>query len=137
MSTKPRGSTSVERLQAENDFLRRGGIAEEVGKSIRVLLICAAAVAITYLLGHAIESLSGKETDANIIVSLLGKIEISVVLSWVVGAAGVVYGRSQMKLRKATIERLHGRIKSLEEGIDPGRTTSKLTKSGDTNPGDT
>jgi len=116
MSTKPRGSTSVERLQAENDFLRRGGIAEEVGKSIRVLLICAAAVAITYLLGHAIESLSGKETDANIIVSL---------------------GRSQMKLRKATIERLHGRIKSLEEGIDPGRTTSKLTKSGDTNPGDT
>lgn len=136
MAAKQRNAESVEKLQAENAFLRRGGIAEEIGKSIRVLLISAAAVAIAYLLGHAIEALSGKETDANIIVSLLGKLEISVVLSWVIGGAGVAYGRAQMKLRKSTVERLHGRIKSLEAGIDPARKSSKLTPRGDTNPED-
>ena len=136
MASKSRGVPTVDRLQAENDFLRRGGIADEIGKSVRVLLICAAAVAIAYLLGHAIESLSGKDTDANIIVSLLGKLEISVILSWVAGGAGVAYGRSQMKLRKTTVERLHARIKSLETEIDPARKSSKLTPRGDTNPED-
>jgi hypothetical protein len=131
-----RAGVTVDRLQAENDFLRRGGIAEEIGKTVRVLLVCGALVAIVYLLGHALEALAGKETDANIFVNLLGKLEASVILSWVVGGAGVVYGRSQMKLRKTTIERLQSRLKSLEEQLDPHRTSSKLTPRGDTNPED-
>jgi hypothetical protein len=136
MASKLRNVATIDRLQAENDFLRRGGVAEEIGKSVRVLLICAAIIAVAYLLGHAIESLAGKETDANIFVNLLGKLEISVILSWVVGGAGVAYGRSQMKLRKTTVQRLHGRIKSLEIEIDPARQSSKLTPRGDTNPED-
>lgn len=129
-------SDSSAKLRAENDFLRRGGIAEEIGKTVRVLLISGAAVGIVYLVGHAIETLAGKETEANIFVSLLGKVEISVVLSWIVGGAGVIYGRAQRKLRKTTIESLHGRIKSLESQLDPARTSSKLTPRGDTNPED-
>jgi hypothetical protein len=137
MSTKPRGSgQSVDRLQAENDFLRRGGFAEEIGKTVRVLLICLAVVGIVYLLGHAVETLAGKETEANIFVNLLGKLEISFVLSWIVGGAGLAYGLSQKKLRKSTVERLQKRIKELEADIDPTRTSSKLTPSGDTNPED-
>lgn len=137
MAPKSRGgSLSADRLQAENEFLRRGGMAEEIGKSVRVLLVCVSAVCIVYLLAHAIESLAGKQTDASILVNLLGKLEISVLLSWAVGGAGLMYGRSQNRLRKRTIERLHGRIKDLESEIDPGRTSSKLTPRGETNPED-
>jgi hypothetical protein len=136
VATRQRGHGSLDRLEAENEFLRRGGVAEEIGKTVRVLLICAACVAIVYLLGHAIESLSGKETNANIFIDLLGKIEVSVVLSWVVGGAGIAYGRYERKLRKSTIDRLQGRIKSLEQELDPNRSSSKLTTTGDTNPED-
>lgn len=137
MTTKPRGgSVSADKLQAENEFLRRGGFAEEIGKTVRVLLICLTSFGIVYLGGHAIEALAGKETDANILVSMIGTVEISMMLSWVFGAGGIAYGKAQQKLRKSTVERLHGRIESLEAELDPKRTSSKLTKRGDTNPED-
>lgn len=136
MATKQRGAVTVESLQAENEFLRRGSIAEEIGKTVRVLLVSLAGIAIVYLVGHAIEALAGKDTDANIFVDLFGKLEVAAALSWMVGGGGVVYGRAQSKLRKSAVERLHGRIKDLETQIDPTRTSSKLTPRGDTNPGD-
>ena len=135
MATGGRKPTA-ERLQAENDFLRRGGIVQEIGKTVRFLLVAAATVGIVYLLGHSIEALAGKQTEANILVSLLGTLEVSVVLSWVVGGAGVAYGRAQNKLRKTTVERLHKRIHDLESAIDQNRSSSKLTPRGDTNPED-
>lgn len=137
MATGSRSSSrSVERLQAENEFLRRGGIAEEIGKTVRWLIVGSASVAGLYFVSHAIEALAGKQTDANVIVNFLTKFEVSVVLGWAAGGCGLAYGRSQRKLRKAAIERLSGRIQELETQIDPSRSTSRLTPDGDTNPED-
>jgi hypothetical protein len=135
MATAQKGR-SVERLQAENEFLRLGGIAEQIGRTVRVLLVSVAVVVIVYFVTHALEALAGKSTDANIFVSLLANMEISVALAWGVGVAGVAYGRHQRGLRKTTIARLQGRIHDLETNIDPNRTSSRLTPQGDTNPED-
>jgi len=134
MSAK--GKASVERLQAENAFLKRGGIAEEVGKTVRFLVGAAAACFVAYMFALCADSLAGKSTNANILVNLAGKFEASLLLSWGVGVGGVLYGRGQRKLRKSTTERLTQRIVELEQGIDPNRSSSKLTKTGDTNPED-
>lgn len=128
------GKQAAIRSEAENDFLR--SLVEEIGKTVRWALVAGAALGIVYLLAQAVEALAGKQTEANILVSMLGTVEVSVALSWVVGAGGVIYGRAQKKLRQRTVARLHGRIASLEKQIDPGRSSSKLTPTGDTNPED-
>jgi hypothetical protein len=118
--------------QAENDLLKRG-IVEEIGKTVRWAIVGISAFGVAYLLGHAIEALAGKQTDANILVKMLGVFEVSMALSWMAGGAGVIYGRSQAKQKKTTVERLHKRIAELESVMDPGRTSSKLTPRGETN----
>jgi hypothetical protein len=42
----------------------------------------------------------------------------------------------QRKLRRDVVERLSSRVPFLEKQLDPGRTSSKLTDRGDTNPED-
>lgn len=58
------------------------------------------------------------------------------VLCIIFGIAGIMYGIKQSKLRKDTIERLQGSNKALELKVDPGRSSSKLTKRGETREGD-
>jgi hypothetical protein len=130
------GKKSVDKLEAENEFLRKGGWAEEIGKTVRTIVLASAGIAGIYLLTHAVEALAGKKTDANILVSFLANLDVSIMLSWAVGGAGVLYGRAQNKLRKTTVERLESRIRKFEAQVDPGRSSSKLTPRGETNPED-
>ena len=63
--------------------------------------------------------------------------------SWLLALAGVVfgfggitYGRLQSKAKKDAIELYHPRVKKLEEALDPKRSSSELTKRGNTRPED-
>lgn len=84
----------------------------------------------------AISNLAGKTTLADIGVGFLADVQVSVVLSWVVGGAGIMYGRSQRKLRRDTVERLQARNQELEKLLDPNRSSSQLTARGETRPED-
>jgi hypothetical protein len=92
---------------------------------------CLAAV---FLFSYwMVDSLAGKQTFANIGVSVLFD---SRTLAIIFGGGGVVYGLAERRLRKKTVKRFQPRIKELEQLLDPNRTSSLLTEGGDTNPED-
>ena len=84
----------------------------------------------------AIDSLSGKATLADIGVSFLGDLTFSVTIAWLSCSIGIIFGLWQQKLRKDTVERLQMRITELERERDSKRSSSNLTKRGDTRPED-
>lgn len=93
----------------------------------------AAACGFLYL---SIDTLAGQTTNADIGVRLLADVKLSEVFAYIFGSGAVAYGWRQRSLRKSTIERLQGRIRSLESILDPDRSSSGLTTRGDTPPKD-
>jgi hypothetical protein len=101
-----------------------------------VIVRYGAMVLIAYMGYLTVESLSGENTAANIGIKMLADLRVSTALAWLFGAGGVGYGMKQRNLRRSNIERMEARIKELEGEVDPGRSTSKLTPRGLTNPED-
>lgn len=73
---------------------------------------------------------------ADIGVRFLGNFAVNTALAWVLAGGGIAYGIGQRRLRRNTVERMSQRTAELEERIDRKRTSSRLTKRGETNPGD-
>ncbi len=123
-------------LEAELRILKKTRFTEGTVQVLLSLIRWGAIIAISRYAYLAIEALSGKSTLADIGINFLSDIKISVTLAWIAGVGGVFYGISQRKLRKDTVERLQERIQALEAEIDPNRSTSNLTRRGDTRPED-
>lgn len=125
-----------EKLAAENEFLRRGGYAESTS---RVLLAafkyCTLAFGI-WCFRDAIIAFAGKTSEANIAVKFLANLSISNITAWCFGIGGIVFGYKQRKLKGEVVESLQSRIQELERRFDPNRSSSGLTKTGNTNPKD-
>lgn len=119
-------------LIAENRFLRKDRNASNITTVVIYAIKYGALVAIFYLGYLSVLALAGKHTFADIGVSFLSDVNISVSLAWLLGVGGIFYGMRQRKVRKDTVERLQGRIQYLETQIDSKRTTSQLTPRGDT-----
>ena len=127
---------SKAQLEAELRVLRGTRVSEGVVQVINNLIRWSAIVLVVRYGYLAIETLAGKTTLADVAVSFLTDIKVSVVLAWGAGAGGVVYGLQQRKLRKDTLQRLQDRNQTLEKMIDSSRSTSNLTPRGDTRPED-
>lgn len=84
----------------------------------------------------AIKELAGQETMANIVVNFMTDIKVNQWLAYIVGGSGVGYGYVQRRSKNSTIARLGSRKEKLEQMIDPGRKSSKLTARGETRPED-
>lgn len=91
---------------------------------------------ISTMIYFSIAAMAGKMTVAEINAELSGKVDISIYIAWMVGVAGVVYGRVQRTLRRDTVERLQHRNVMLEAELDQRRSSSRLTPRGDTRPED-
>lgn len=101
------------------------------------LIPWAFATAIVYLLSPFLITLAGKETLADFRIEMItGKALIHWPICFSIGAVGVIYGWRQFSLRKKNIALLEGQARKFEESVDPERTSSQLTKKGDTNPED-
>lgn len=96
------------------------------------LLKWGGLVLISRYIYYSIDSLAGKTTLADVGISFLGNLEVSITIAWVFGFCGIAYGVWQRKLRRDTVEVLQTRNIELERRIDPGRTSSSLTERGDT-----
>ncbi|MCZ8236809.1 MAG: hypothetical protein O9310_00105 [Leptospiraceae bacterium] len=81
---------------------------------------------------NAIIELAGKETIADIAVKLITDMKINEWLSYAIGISGLAYGYFERKLRKKNIDRLGPRSAKLETLLNPDRTTSGLTNTGET-----
>ncbi|MEE9441967.1 MAG: hypothetical protein V3V99_04800 [candidate division Zixibacteria bacterium] len=100
---------------------------------IVVFLIC------TYL---TIDSMTGgvlkadinikADADVNVFFHVLSKIGIEKIIYWVLLLLAGSYGVLQQRLRYRKTKYLQGRIKDLEIQIDPNRTSSGLTETGQT-----
>lgn len=100
---------------------------------------------IVWLAKGAIGGLAGKVTLANIrldsnIFDSSWQWQLAVILigvgGVVVGAAGLIYGFMQRSQKRAVIDSVGTRLSDLERLIDPKRSSSRLTRLGQTNPED-
>ncbi len=102
----------------------------------KTLLAVGGTVAVAYLVFRSIDSLAGRSTDSNIMVKFITDFKANKWFSTVFAGLMGVWGFSERALKKKAVKRLHGRVKELEEKIDPTRTSSGLTQTGDTRPED-
>lgn len=127
-------------LLAENKELRRTKLRSSVTEIVIALIRYGAIVACVYFLSTSISTalttLAGKTTSANILVNLLGNLNLSNSIATLFGGGGIAYGLMERRQRQNMIQRQHGRVKKMEQQIDPNRSSSNITEKGDTNPKD-
>ena len=100
----------------------------------RTAIKAIAWVAGIYFAQFLVAPFAGKDTLLALNVAILGDIKFAATIG-LAGAAGV-WAVVERGLRHRKVEYLQGRIKELEKQRDPGRTSSKLTTKGKTNPED-
>lgn len=112
--------------------------ADAIASVLNNLIKWGGLAVIFYWIFRSIEVLAGNRTVADIGLGLnfFAQISVSHLLAWILAVGGVGFGLLERNLRRSTIERLQARITALETGVDPGRTTSRLTPRGETNPED-
>jgi hypothetical protein len=89
-----------------------------------------------YLAYLSIKSLSGQVTLADIAIRFISDFRTSRGVAYLFGLGGIGYGVRQRKLRRDHIEQSSRTIEHLEKLTDPGRSSSRLTRRGETRPED-
>lgn len=112
-------------LEAELRAMRKHSRSEVLLVSVPIAIKWLGLSFIAYCGYLCFATLSGKATSANILVNVLGDIRVTYAVSWLFGISGLGYGAVQARLRKQTEARLGGRVKELEEQIDPKRSSSR------------
>ena len=134
-------------LRAEVRIGKRISIGQSISKAITTFFKYGFIALIFFFVERSIADLAGKQTDANILVAAVADFnfiddlassytKVFCVIVSLFGVIGLGYGKIQSSLRKRTVKRLAAQIIELEEQIDPGRSSSNLTPTGDTNPED-
>lgn len=128
-------ATALERRE-EREFAHKMHRLDVVANLTGKLIRYGGMVVIAYLGYKSLAVLAGKYTEANIVLSLLGRLHANEWVAWIFGGSSVIYGWRQRRLRRDEIESLGGRNRKLELKLDKGRTSSRLTRRGDTRPED-
>jgi hypothetical protein len=102
----------------------------------QTLLICGTIGFVAYLVYGVMIAYAGQTTVADVAITLAANLGIDRWLAYLVAGGGVGYGVRQRQLRRQNIERLAHRNTTLEQRIDPNRTSSGLTPRGTTHPRD-
>lgn len=87
---------------------------------------------IAYQIQLCVTALSGQQTFVSVFANVAGNITVNKWVAYSLGAGGAGYGVLQRRLRKAKVAELGGRIRFLENKIDPNRTSSGLDADGTT-----
>lgn len=100
----------------------------------RTVVRTAGVVAAVYFVSQQIASLAGEQTMVAIELAILG--DFKFVASITLAGAAAVWAIVERRLRYRKVEYMQGRIRELEQKIDPRRSSSGLTLKGTTNPRD-
>ena len=95
---------------------------------------------ICYFAYLSIASLAGRSTLAQFGLWIITDLKMNTAFSHIVtalfGAGGVPFGVRQRRLRRRNIERMASQLAEYETRLDPKRSSSRLTKKGQTRPED-
>jgi hypothetical protein len=131
-SQPPAPTPTREQLEHSLKFKRLDIIGNIVAQAIK----WGSAVLIVRYGYLSITSLAGKQTIADILVRFLGSVKVSEGVAYLFGAGGILYGVGERQLRRRNIRRVVKGKNDLERIVHPGRTSSNITESGTTRPGD-
>lgn len=135
MKGKKKSKTKAE-LEAEIRFLRKFrsslSLASIFNGFFKYFTICF-SLFMAYL---SIKCLSGKTTDANIIIKMLGNLKVNQAVMFIMTGGSIVWAIAERKLKRRVIKKLSDRVKKYETDADKGRTSSRLSDDGSTNPED-
>jgi hypothetical protein len=132
---------SIAKIELEAKAKRNALLIGTCGGAAITLIKITGFVLIAFAIRDSIATLAGKQTNAafsfQAFASYIGtQTSIAEWAEYAVIVGLLIWGSLERKLRKDTIQRLHGRIQSLEKAVDPGRSSSRLTSRGDTREGD-
>lgn len=123
---------SAAELRAENKLLRRTNSAMAVASVFNTAIRWGVMGFLGWCVYLSLAALAGKVTAASVVVQFLGNVTISKALAYALGGGAIIYATRERSLRRRTIEHLHKRIKQLEAAKDPNRSSSRLTRRGET-----
>lgn len=84
----------------------------------------------------AVDSLAGKTTATDIALKAITDLKLDRGVLYVLTGGTALWAIRERKLRKKKTKDLGAYVKELEKHIDPNRTSSNLTETGDTHPED-
>lgn len=98
----------------------------------------AAACFIAYWGFECLQHMAGQSTIIDIALGLalhvLAKVEVAIAIT--LAGLATVWALAERALRRRKTDYMQGRIRELEQRLDPNRSTSGLTSRGKTNPRD-
>ena len=109
-------------------WMRGFTLVENLGKWLIIGLTIVGAVYFGVYLPIKISA--GKTTTISYIVNFLANINAEVIISWVTSGAAALWAVSERKKRLAERAEKDERLKKLEQRVDPGRSSSHLTPTG-------
>ncbi len=101
---------------------------------VNLLVGAAKWVILGYFALQAVRALAGKTTSASfaLVVHWLSSGKLPMVVAWIGACLAIIYGLLERQLRRRKTAYMQDRIKKLETKIDGHRSSSQLTKTGDT-----
>jgi hypothetical protein len=102
----------------------------------RTVAIIFGVVLIARYARDVLVAFSGKETGANLALSLIVNLQADRWFAYLFGLAGTGYGVVQRQLRRRNIRRMTGHNAEVEKRLHPGRSSSGLTPERKTRPED-
>lgn len=130
--TLARKKQTVEELKAENRALRAARNSSVFGNIVSEAIRWGSIVLIFYFVRLAVRDLAGQNTAADIGVRFFTSITVSEGLAYVLAAGMFGWGMLERRLRRKTVARLHQHTHQVEKALDPRRTSSRLTSTGET-----
>lgn len=119
-------------LRIENGLLRKSQGASLFATTWRATIRWVALVCIAWIGYLSITALAGKETTANVLLGVLANVQTSSAIAWILALLAILWGLGERKLRQRVIQRHEGSSREREEEHDQNRSSSNLTKTGDT-----
>ena len=130
------GVSERSRLNAELEWAKYAKKWDIIGGIFNGLIRWGGIVACCYCLYLMIDALAGKTTATDIALKAITDLELDRGVLYVLTGGTTLWAIRERKLRKKKTKDIEAHLKELEKHIDPNRTSSNLTETGDTHPED-
>ena len=130
------GVSEKSRIDAELEWAKYGKKWDTIEGIFNRLIRWGGIVACFCFLYLIVDSLAGKTTATDIALKAITDLKLDRGVLYLLTGGSIFWARRERKLRKKNTKHIAAHIKELEDRIDPNRTSSNLTETGDTHPED-